>query len=74
MVDLDREIWEGWTPRMFIDELEMQVDMIQASKSWHKPFKSGIELCEWLRNNQPYYKKPVPEVEDYFLKKCGLTK
>lgn len=69
----DRHIWEGWTVKSFIDELETQFNMIQAGDSWMKPFKNDenghARLKEWCKNNQPYYKKHIPEVYNYFKSK-----
>jgi hypothetical protein len=60
-------VWEGWTPQNFIDVLRPQVDSIMAGESWHKPFKTKTELLLWLTDNQPYYKKPIREVSEYFI-------
>jgi hypothetical protein len=46
--------------------------MIINSQSWKKPFQTKEELKEWCKSNQPYYKKHVPEVYNYFRKKAGL--
>lgn len=71
--DLDREIWEGWTPRDFIEELEPLVDMIMSGQSWQQPFRSRGEVQSWTADNQPYYKQPVPEVVDYFCDKYHIA-
>jgi hypothetical protein len=68
----NRHIWEGWTVQDFIDELEPMFNMIINSQSWKKPFQTKEELKEWCKSNQPYYKKHVPEVYNYFRKKAGL--
>ena len=57
---------------MFIDDLEPTFDLIMAGGSWMKPFSSKEELKKWCMENQPYYKKYVPEVFNYFKKKAGL--
>ena len=70
---LDRHVWEGWTPQHFIDELSLQVKWIQeGSCALHKPFKNKAELKAWCKDNQPYYKKHIPEVVTYFAKKYGI--
>ena len=71
-MNLDKHIWEGWTPRLFIEELEPSVNMIMTNQSWQKPFTSKQELKDWCKDNQPYYKKHVPEVVNYFAQKYGL--
>lgn len=67
-----REIWEGWTVQDFIDELSDQIDLIMRGESWQKPFKTTSELAKYTKENQPYYKKTIPEVNAYFAKKYGL--
>ena len=65
----DREIFEGWTVQDFIDELESVFAMIMSGQSWQKPFKDREELKRWCMDNQPYYKKYIPEVVGYFYSK-----
>lgn len=72
MANLNRIVWEGWTPQNFIDELEMQFDMIMRGESFIKPFRTKAELVKFIKENQPYYKKSIPEVNTYFAKKYGL--
>jgi hypothetical protein len=73
MANLNRHIKEGWTPQYFIDELSMQLEMIQSGNSWKKPMTTKAELKDWCKDNQPYYKKHVPEVVNYFAKKYNLS-
>ena len=69
MVNLNRHIYEGWTVQSFIDELEPTLNMIMSGQSWQKPFKDREELKRWCMDNQPYYKKYIPEVVNYFYAK-----
>jgi hypothetical protein len=69
MGNLQRHIWEGWTPQDFIDELEPTFNQIMNGGSWQKPFRDREELKEWCMDQQPYYKKYIPEVVDYFFAK-----
>ena len=69
---MNKVIWEGWTVQDFIDELESSVEMIMNGESWKKPFKDKSELKIWLKENQPYYKKNIPEVLTYFSNKYNL--
>lgn len=71
-MNTNKEIWEGWTVQNFIDELEPLVEMIMNGESWKKPFKDKSELKIWLKENQPYYKKNIPEVLTYFSNKYNL--
>lgn len=61
---MNREIWEGWTVQHFIDELELTFRF--------QTFKTRAEVRKWCKNEQPYYKKHIPEVCNYFIKKAGL--
>ena len=73
MIDLQREVWEGWTVQDFIDNLSDTIEMIMSNKSYIKPFKTKADMAKFIRENQPYYKKSIREVNDYFAKKYGLT-
>jgi len=69
MGNLQRHIWEGWTPQDFIDELEPSFNQIMNGFSWKAPFKDREDLKNWCMDEQPYYKKYIPEVVDYFFAK-----
>jgi hypothetical protein len=71
-MDLNKHIWEGWTVQDFIDELEPTLSMIMNGNSWQPLFKSKAELKAWCMDNQPYYKKYVPGVVNYFAKKYNI--
>lgn len=73
MNNLNKEIWEGWTALNFIKELEPSLEMIQSGQSWHKPITTIAELKKWCMDNQPYYKKYIPEVVNYFREKYNIT-
>ena len=63
-MDNTKEIWEGWTVKDFIDNLE--VTFIPEN------FKTEEELKIWCKSEQPYYKKHIPEVYNHFLSKVNL--
>jgi hypothetical protein len=71
-MNLNREVWEGWTVQMFIDSVSDIIKMIMEGYAITFPFLSKYELKVWLKNNQPYYKKDIPEVIGYFSKKYNL--
>lgn len=71
-MNLEKHIWEGWTVGHFIEELEWLFDMIMRNQSHVKPFKTKEEVQEWCMDNQPHYKKNIPEVTEYFTKKANL--
>lgn len=72
MISFNKVVWEGWTVGDFINELEPQIDMIMRGESWRKPFESKAELAKFTKDNQPYYKKTIPQVNTYFAKKYDL--
>lgn len=71
-IDFNKHIWEGWTVGGFISELEPQVRMIMDNESWHPAFKDRDYLKKWCMDNQPYYKKYIPEVVNYFAQKYNI--
>lgn len=62
-MNLNREIWEGWTPINFIKEIEPILDMIMAGEAIYPPAKNKSELSKYITDNQPGYKKRIPKVE-----------
>jgi hypothetical protein len=71
---MNRHIWEGWTVQDFINELEVTFDIIQSNAREFdtSTFKTKQDVKEWCKSEQPYYKKHIPEVCNYFTKKAGL--
>ena len=63
-MNLDKHIWEGWTVRAFIEELEITFR--------YQNFTTKKEVKDWCKSEQPYYKKHIPDVANYFIKKAGL--
>lgn len=74
MTNLDKHIWEGWTVQDFIEDLEPVFNMIMSNRSHIRPFKTDSELKTWCKDNQPYYKKHIPEVFNYFKQKMNANK
>ena len=72
-INLQRNVYEGWTPQNFIDELEPSIKMIMENNSYIKKFENKKQLKEWCIDNQPYYKKYIPEVVNYFSKKYNIN-
>lgn len=72
MINLDKHIWEGWTVRTFVRELEPILDMVQNGRGINPPMTTKEELKKWCMDNQPYYKKHIPELVDYFAEKYNL--
>ena len=62
----NKHICEGWTVQNFIGDLQPTFSMIMSGQSWKKPFNDDKDLKQWCMDNQPYYKKHIPEVFNYF--------
>ena len=57
----DKHIWEGWTVGDFIDNLELTYK--------YQTFHSKDDIKKWCKSDQPYYKRHIPEVANYFINK-----
>lgn len=71
-INYNKHIWEGWTVGDFIDNLQDEVYIIMNGQSYIEPFNSREELSKWCTDNQPYYKKVIPEVVSYFADKYNI--
>jgi hypothetical protein len=69
----NREIWEGWTVQDYINELEPAASVIMENRGVYKPFRNKEELARWCSDNQSFYKKPIPEVVEYFANRYNIT-
>ena len=65
-MNFEKHIWEGWTVGDFIADLHPILDMIMSGNSFYSVIKTKKELKLWCIDNQPYYKKYIPEVVQYF--------
>lgn len=72
-INLNKHIYEGWTVGDFIENLAWQVELIMSGEAFQKPFANKQELTDWCKNNQPYYKKKILDVNNYFAQKYNLT-
>ena len=71
-MSLDKHIWEGWTAQDFINELAPLLEMIQGGRSWQPVITDKETLKRWCKDNQPYYKKHIPLVVNFFAKQYNL--
>jgi hypothetical protein len=71
--NLNRHIWEGWTVGNFIEEINPNFDWI-VKQYGVKHWINNSGLKEWIKQEQPYYKKHIPEVYNYFLNKLNTNK
>ena len=63
-MNMNKHIWEGWTVGDFVDHLNLTFKF--------KKFKTKQDLKKWCKDEQPYYKKHIPDVYNHFLKLSGL--
>lgn len=75
-INLEKHIWEGWRVIDFINELEPTLDNIMKNYfgQWENNniIKNKADLKKWCMSNQPYYKKHIPEVVNYFVEKYKI--
>lgn len=69
----NKQIYEGWTVGNFINYLDIPLSLIMRNQSWQSPFKTKEELAKWCADNQPHYKKVIPEVVNYFCKLYNIN-
>lgn len=71
-INMEKHVWEGWSVRDFVTALSPQIDVIMSGGSWLRPFTDKEQLKKWCTENQPYYKKAIPDVINYFAEKYGI--
>lgn len=71
-IDYNKHIWEGWLVKDFIEALEDNISYIMADTSIIPPFKNKNELKKYCMENQPYYKRYIPEVVEHFANKYNI--
>lgn len=71
-IDYNKYIWEGWLVKDFIEALEDDISDIMDDLSIIPPFRNKDELKKYCIENQPYYKKYIPEVVEYFANKYNI--
>lgn len=71
-INYNREVFEGWLVKDFIEALEDDISYIMVDTSIIPPFKNKDELKKYCMENQPYYKKYIPEVVEHFAAKYKI--
>lgn len=71
-IDYNKEVYEGWLVKDFIEALEDNISDIMNDVSITPPFRNKAELKKYCMENQPYYKKEIPEVIEYFINKYNI--
>ena len=72
-INLNKHIWEGWTVGNFIEEINPTFNFI-VKQYGVKHWENNSGLKKWIKQEQPYYKKHIPEVYKYFLNKLNTNK
>lgn len=71
-IDYNKHVYEGWLVKDFVEALEDDISYIMADTSIISPFRNKDELKKYCMENQPYYKKYVPEVVEHFANKYNI--
>jgi hypothetical protein len=71
-INYSKHIYEGWLVSDFIEELTDIAQMIMTGKSHVSKFENKEQLKKWCMENQPFYKKYIPEVVNHFAEKYNL--
>lgn len=71
-INYNREVWEGWLVKDFVEALEDNISDIMADISIVPPFRNKDELKKYCIENQLYYKKYIPEVIEHFANKYNI--
>lgn len=65
-INKNKHVWEGWTVGDFIQDIEPIFDIVKTT------IRTKEDLRTFVKQNQPYYKKHIPDVYKYFLNKTNL--
>ena len=71
-INLNKHIWEGWLVKDFIERLQDEIHMIQSGQSWKPRMTTRSEVKAYCMDNQPYCKKHIPDVVEYFCQKYNV--
>lgn len=71
-IDYNKHVYEGWLVKDFIEALEDDISYIMTDTSIIPPFKNKDELKKYCMDNQPYYKRYIPEVIEHFANKYNI--
>lgn len=71
-IDYNKHVYEGWTVQDFIEAFEDDISYIMNDMSIIPPFRNKDELKKYCMENQPYYKKYIPEVVNHFANKYNI--
>lgn len=72
LINLNKEIWEGWKVIDFIEEIEEEVDIFISNSKKRNKTITKQDLKKFCTEHQPYYKKYIPEVINYFINKYNI--
>jgi len=72
-IDYNKHISEGWKVIDFIKHMEIFFEGVNNRQGHRKRIKNEKDLKKWCKDNQPHYKKHIPEVYKYFLNKVNFN-
>lgn len=71
-IDYNKHIWEGWSVLDFINSLNFLVKQVMNNQSYTTKILNKKDLKKFCMDNQPYYKKYIPEVVNHFAQQYNL--
>lgn len=71
-INYNKHIWEGWTVQDFVDDLDIIYPVEIEMGKEVSLLKTKEEVKKWCMDNQPYYKKYIPEVVQHFINKYNI--
>lgn len=71
-INFDKHIYEGWTVEDFINELKDIYPITYEMGKEVSLLTSKEEVKKWCMDNQPHYKKHIPDVVKFFINKYKI--
>ena len=71
-INLNKEIWEGWKVIDFIEEIKEEINIFISNNKKRNKIITKEDLKKFCTEHQPYYKKYIPEVVNYFANKYNI--
>lgn len=72
-INYEKHIREGWTVGMFVEELQPIADLIMSGGASTRPFATREQVKAWCMDNQPFYKKHIPDVVEHFCRRYHIA-
>ena len=72
-INLNKEIWEGWKLIDFIEEIKEEINIFISNNKKRNKIITKEDLKKFCTEDQPYYKKYIAEVVNYFANKYNIN-